>query len=44
MKFKEEREEGDTRKKSIALKGTTKSDGDDDGAVELELIIKKFKR
>jgi hypothetical protein len=46
MKFKEEREEGDTRKKSIALKGTTKSDDDDDddGAEELELLIKKFKK
>ena len=46
MKFKEKREGGDTRKKPIALKGTTESDGDDDddGAAELELIIKKFKR
>ena len=45
MKFKEEREGGDTRKKSIALKGTTESDGDDDddAAAELELLIKKFK-
>ena len=46
MKFKEEREGGDTRKKSIALKGTTKSedDDDDDGAAELALIIKRFKK
>ena len=47
MKFKEEREGGDTRKKSIALKGTTESDDDnddDDGAAELALLIKKFKR
>ena len=42
MKFKEEREGGDTRKKSIALKGTTESD--DDAAAELELLIKKFNR
>ena len=47
MKFKEEREGGDTQKKSIALKGTTKSDDDndeDDGAAELELLIRKFKK
>ena len=46
MKFKEEREGGDTRKKSIALKGTTESDddNDDDAAAKLELLIKKFKK
>ena len=47
MKFKEEREGGDTQKKSIALKGTTESDDDndeDDGAAELELLIRKFKK
>ena len=46
IKFKEERESGDTRKKSIALKGTTDSDGDDDDdrAAELALLLKKFKR
>ena len=46
IKFKEERKSGDTRKKSIALKGTTYSDDDDgdDGAAELALLLKKFKR
>ena len=49
MKFKEEREGGDNRKKSITLKGTTESDDDnddddDDGAAELALLMKKFKR
>ena len=45
MKFKEEREGGDTRKKSIDLKGTTESDDDDDedGAAELEMVIKRLK-
>ena len=43
MKFKEEREERDTRKKSITLKGTAESDDDDDddGATELEMVIKR---
>ena len=45
MKFKEEREGSDTRKKSIALKGTKESDDDDDdGAAKLALIIKRSKK
>ena len=42
IKYKEEREGDDTRKKSIALKGTTESD--DDGAAEPALLIKGFKK
>jgi len=45
VKFRDERESGDSKKKSIALKGTVDNDGEEDKATaELALLVKRFRK
>jgi len=45
VKLRDKRESGDSKKKSIALKGTVNSDGEEDEATaELALLMKRFRK